>query len=583
MIVKIISILSSIFFILKKNEKKKALIFICFSFFCNFLEFFGFGFLLIFLKFFFDNNLQTNDKFYFIFEYIKDFGVDINFFLLIMIISFFILKNLFLMTYNWYFFGFVSELKKKLHYKILQRYILNKISSISNESQSNFYRNFEGASTIQTVILTVNMIFSEILISLLLITLLIIASPYFAILFLFLILAVMFVYNFQVSFYLQKIGVTKSTIVNFKEKIKLIILLGYKDIKLHQKENYFLNLFLNNSNKYFDIERKSLSIRSFFRNICEIFLIILIFLYIFYYHNFKYENSESAIFLLGFFSIVLLRILPALVKIFPGFQTIIFHEGLIKNYIKSMKLQKIREPNVNNLKLLSFNKSLLYLENISYEHKNKNKIISELNLTLQKNQTIGIYGKSGCGKTTLLDLISGIRFPKEGNIFSEGVNIHKSLSSWLAKVSYIPQEPFFLDDTIAANVAFGTDKRDIDLKLALKCLKLSEFINTADSKKEFILNRHVGKNGNHLSGGQKQRLALARSLYKNSRILLLDEFTNALDQKTEKKIIKTILKLKSNRLIFIVSHNLDILKKCDYIYEFKNFSLESKKVIKKLR
>ena len=85
------------------------------------------------------------------------------------------------------------------------------------------------------------------------------------------------------------------------------------------------------------------------------------------------------------------------------------------------------------------------------------------------------------------------------------------------------------------------------------------------------------------SGGQKQRLALARSLYKNSRILLLDEFTNALDQKTEKKIIKTILKLRSNRLIFIVSHNLDILKKCDYIYEFKNFSLESKKVIKKLR
>ena len=164
----------------------------------------------------------------------------------------------------------------------------------------------------------------------------------------------------------------------------------------------------------------------------------------------------------------------------------------------------------------------------------------------------------------MVDLILGFYNPNQGSIKVDGKNINLNLSSWQNIIGYVPQSIFLIDDTIKENIILSDNSNTIDdqrLKNATEKSELNPFINNLDRKLETI----VGERGSRISGGQLQRIGIARALYKKSKLLILDEATNALDKKTEESILQTIFELKNDYTSIIVSHDKDCLKKCDRV------------------
>ena len=202
-------------------------------------------------------------------------------------------------------------------------------------------------------------------------------------------------------------------------------------------------------------------------------------------------------------------------------------------------------------------------------------ILEDINFKLKKNETIGIFGKSGSGKTTFVDLITCVLYPTNGTILVDDKVIANSsdIRNFQNTLGYISQNYYILDDTIEQNIVFGIEKNKIDYNLLNKVLheaQLYDFVFNLPLK----LETEIGDGGIQLSGGQKQRVCIARSLYLNRDILILDEATNALDYETEKKIINLIYSFKTTKTIIIISHKKELLNLCDKIYSVENKKLK---------
>ena len=198
-----------------------------------------------------------------------------------------------------------------------------------------------------------------------------------------------------------------------------------------------------------------------------------------------------------------------------------------------------------------------------------------MNLTINKGEKIGIIGETGSGKSTLLDLIMGLFKPTNGRILIDGVDINNKqnnnfLISWRNSIASVSQTIFLRDTTIGQNIAFGCNKyENININKLIKVAKAAciyDFVQ--DSVNSF--RTFVGERGIKLSGGQLQRVGIARALYKDSEIIILDESTSSLDQKTEERVIKSIYEYNKNITLIMVAHRISTLRKCSKIIEINN-------------
>ena len=235
--------------------------------------------------------------------------------------------------------------------------------------------------------------------------------------------------------------------------------------------------------------------------------------------------------------------------------------------------KKFKKPLLKNIsKTNSVNFEYLKLSNISFKfNKSEVNLIQNLNLKVNKNDKIAIYGESGAGKSTLLDLMTGILLPTFGEIKSNN-KINSLSKQHLELFSYVPQKYFIFNDSIKNNIILYKKYNENLFNEALKISMLESQI--AKFKKG--ANHPIGDGGLALSGGQKQRLVIARALYSNKEIIILDEATSGLDPKTELRIINNLIKLK-NKTIILVSHNKNIVKKFNKIYILNNKKLCLKK------
>jgi ATP-binding cassette subfamily B protein len=249
---------------------------------------------------------------------------------------------------------------------------------------------------------------------------------------------------------------------------------------------------------------------------------------------------------------------------------LVYSKNAIDRIYYALKLRKKTIIKEEKDLVTPFNFDFLEIKNLSFSYK-KNKILEDINLQINPRDFIFLTGPSGSGKTTFLDILCGLIPTDSGSIIVNNDNSENALNTFRNKIYYLSQNNFVLDDTLERNIAFANKEIDKNkLDLAIKLSGLENFILKLKDQN----NRNLGENASKISGGELQRIALARAIYADKDILILDEFTSSLDKKNEIKIFETILKLNKTKTILVVSHNTEISKIAK-----KSFKIENRKII----
>ena len=351
-----------------------------------------------------------------------------------------------------------------------------------------------------------------------------------------------------------------------------------KDIKLNNSYNFYIKNFFNISGTLANVSVKKIFFISSPKIIIELMTYLLAFGIIIYSMLVDYSSLSEIILLIGIYTITLHRILPNAQVIFQEIGNYKYYKPSFDEIFKDLGKNK---PNNINIKKsidgkFNFNKKL-NLKNINYAYpNNKNKVLITKDVLIKKGEYTGITGSSGSGKSTFINLITALLNPKSGKVLIDGIEINSSnMKKLQSLIAYVPQFPFIADDTILNNIAYGMDQNEINLKRAKEAAKISKLSEFIENKLPLNYQTKVGEDGIRLSGGQKQRLSIARAIYADKDILIMDESTSSLDTVTERQIIDSILKFKSNKTIIFVTHRVHSLENCDKILILKEGMIES--------
>lgn len=210
------------------------------------------------------------------------------------------------------------------------------------------------------------------------------------------------------------------------------------------------------------------------------------------------------------------------------------------------------------------------LEDITYKYPNTDVLIFDhADMTIPIGSSVGIVGTTGAGKSTIVDILLGLLQIEEGRILADGQDVRKQYASWLKNVGYIPQTVFMIDDSIRKNVAFGYPEAEIDDEKVWRALEEAQLDTFVRGLPEG-LDTSIGERGIRISGGQRQRISIARALFEDPEVLVLDEATSALDNDTEAAIMDSINRLHGKKTLIIIAHRLQTIEKCDMVYRVEN-------------
>ncbi len=262
------------------------------------------------------------------------------------------------------------------------------------------------------------------------------------------------------------------------------------------------------------------------------------------------------------------RMMPSLQQVYAQLTTVRFSKPALDILYKELKEMDLKEESklTKQIKEISYTKSLS-LENINYKYPSSDKdIISNFSIQIPYGSKIGFVGPTGSGKTTVIDIILGLLEPTNGNILVDDKIIDRSSHASLrSMIGYVPQTIFLRDGTVSENIAFGIDKKDVDIKLVKKAAELAQISMHIESLPHSY-ETQVGERGIKFSGGQRQRIGIARALYLNPKILILDEATSALDVITEEKVVHEIMNTLESITTITIAHRLCTIKDCDEIF-----------------
>jgi ABC-type multidrug transport system fused ATPase/permease subunit len=553
--------LNKIFFIIDHKEKIKIFFLFNLILLISILEILGIGLILPLLYFLIDEKNILKFKEILFFSHLSNqqiFNISILTISIIFLTKF-ILTIFFQIKKNKIIFKLMHILLKKVYSKYLNQsynFFLKKDSSFFVSNLST-----QIPDIIYNFIMPSILLFSDILILFFIIVLLLVVD-YKTILLISIVGTVSFIFLRLVNNRIKKFGYLR--ILNEKRKTQNIqqSLLAIKETIIFNRQNYFLSKF----NKFSIISTDLLSKYFFFLEMPKILLELIGFLFlillILLFYNLGYSGKEI-ISVLAIFFICAYKILPSCNRIINSFQQIRFTGAAISsiyNEIKSIKFDyQISEKFIN---VIPFKKSISF-RNISFKYNDSNKVIfKKFNLLIKKGEIIGISGKSGSGKTTFINILLGLLEPNSGEILVDNVNIKKNLKGWQKNIGFVPQIIHLLNNSIKENITLGFFERStISLKKAIELSKIQNFVKNLKNKER----TNIGEDGVKISGGQRQRLGIARAIYRNPQLLILDEPTSSLDNETEKKFINTILIMKRKKTIIIASHKDSVLKKCDRI------------------
>jgi len=562
--------LKKILFILDSKQKKKLIFFYLFSLLIIFLELLGLAIVIPLVETILNSNSVSKYLDYLPVKFFNITSDNLIFFALIAFNILILLKNLLLFIAQKYQVRFISMYTQKLQVKLFKNYIYQPISNLMKNNIATINRNVIDLSNDYTNSLLNPMItiFSDLALFVFILALLIFAQPLITIAGLTITLIigfVIFLTNKKVLFNNgEKYKLNKSEMIKSLNETFGAIL----EVKSFKKEKQFTEKFENFTNIIKDIKIK-VSILGFVPKllfeILGIFLISVFFLIL----SQKIENINEILPIVVLFVFAFTKIIPLVNKILTNAQKIRYSQPLLDE-IYGVLIHFIKKNN-------SYSQSFSFIDkidmsNVDFEYVKNNLILKNINLTIKKNRFVVIMGASGSGKSTLLKLILGLLDPTKGKVLVDNQPVINNPNKWQEKINFVPQDVFILDDSLKNNITLEITEKQIDfdkLESAIDASNLRSFVNSLSAGYNTIL----GDKGSRISGGQKQRIGIARAMYANSEVIILDESTSSIDEKSQNEILTKLKQLKNKTVIFI-THDSKIKKHCDEIYLLKNNTLK---------
>ena len=560
---------------LTNREKKLLYMALFFSLIGAFLEMLGISLILPFVAILFKNQIVTDMNFLNINinDIVKFFESVSPFLPFILIIILFLLKNLILFAFSWFNSHLINTLGSRLSNNVYQKYLNKDYKFHINNNTSNLtFHSVEVADRYKDTIGHTFTIISEILVIFFLSCLMLFMEPKG-----FLISLVFITILSYLAFSLIKNSSMRwgKKVQNLDKQRFLELSHGYggiKEIKIFKRINYFLN-------KYFSITSERFRAMFFInvmsnlpRFLIETFFVFSLVVFIIYLKLSGKPDSEIFL-ILSLFGISSIRLMPSFNRILSSLQKVKYGQVYVETIDKIFS----SEDNIINMK--DFNQQnkqnenkIISFKNVYFEYPGKDKLtLQNINLNIFNKDFVGIVGKTGSGKSTLINLLLGLHKPSSGKI-----------ETFYKNVGYVPQSIFLMDDTIINNVAYGIEENKIDMNLVEECIRKSQLKEFTDKLPDG-LRTIVGEKGVRISGGELQRLGIARALYHNPDLLVFDEATNALDEKTELVLVDLVKELSRNITVIAISHNVKSLKYCSRILRIENsIIIEEKNQTKKV-
>jgi len=341
---------------------------------------------------------------------------------------------------------------------------------------------------------------------------------------------------------------------------------GVKDVKILGRENYFVSQYSDHLDGNANVLRRFSLAQALPRFGLEILMMIGLASLV---STMVLSGKELSGILpvLGLFGAAAFRLLPAVNRSILSAQTINLNRPLVDGVAADLGLS-ISTVSTNNV--YSHLTSSISVQDLSFSYETASaEALTEVSVEVSRGEAVGLVGPSGSGKSTLVDILLGLLEPTSGRVLVDGDDIHDNLRGWQDQIGYVPQSIFLTDDTLRRNVAFGLPKGEIDevaVEAAIRSAQLEEFVASLPDGLDTI----VGERGVRLSGGQRQRIGIARALYNNPDVLVLDEATSSLDTETEHGVMQAVQALQGEKTGSIVAHRLSTVEYCDRLYRLEN-------------
>ena len=488
---------------------------------------------------------------------------------MLVLVTVYTVKALFLSFLTWAQMKFVFDVQAVLSQKIFSGYLLRPYTFHLQRNSAQLIRNVMTETNLFTHsgLKSGMIILTEVLVLIGISALLVVVEPFGTLLVVCVLGVVGWAFHSYTRGYILRWGEARQHHEGLRIQYLQEGLGGAKDVKLLGRENNFLSQYQLHNIGSARVGQYKSTMQVLPRIWLELFAIIglavLVLAMIW-----QGTPIETVLPTLGLFAAAAFRLIPSANRIISAIQSVRFTLPVIDTLHNECK--DFDEEEALQSEAMSPLDNSITLEGVGFRYPSaENMALSDLNMSIAKGTSVGFIGGSGAGKSTLVDIILGLLSPTAGNVKVDGFDTQTNIRVWQDQIGYVPQSIFLTDDSLRRNIAFGLPNEMIDddaIELAIHAAQLEDFVNELPEGLDTI----VGERGVRLSGGQRQRIGIARALYHDPQVLVLDEATSSLDIETERDVMKAVNVFHGNKTLIIVAHRLTTVEHCDRLYRLEN-------------
>ena len=500
----------------------------------------------------------------------------------IAIVIIFVAKNLYILGYYYFQHLTLRKWKNDLSLKLLEGYLRAPYIQLLSYNSSTLKRNINNivSGALNGYVLSALNLIANFIVGILITSILLYKFLQVTLIVASVLVVATIIQNRVLRKVSKNLGEERDRLAADQDKEVYQGFVALKETKVGGKENHFVEAFKRINEQVVINESKLTFLSRLPPHLTEIVVIFAIVIICSQILNVYEQDTTEAISTLGILAAVSFRIAPIMNRIISAVQGMNTNTSSIRNMHRELRRLRVirnsyrRIPDQPKVEL----KDGIKIESLSFAYPSTNEqILNGLDFEIKKGEYIGIVGKSGAGKTTFVDILLGLLPPSTGRILIDSIPVtEKNIRGWQKSIGYVPQDVNLSDDSVAANVAFGVKKAEINGERVAICLKQVNLFDKVQTLNDGIWS-DIGERGKFFSGGEKQRLGIARALYCGADVLVLDEATSALDAMTEDLVTQTLDKIKRQKTIIVIAHRLSTLKNADRILllekgEVKGFS-----------